>query len=273
VVIVDAITINSPSRRIVLPRARVDTVKIGSSAKDIHSVFRSAKMPKELFNVEICEVEEVHVLPGMWLPEQLQNVLSLAEYDEPVAETELLDMTLLVLQDFEEQVAGEIVLQAVFGESMSAGVRENLVDDLRDDRPWEQFSRVNQQQGVFQAVVLLQLAFPRRYGVPDALRIRLKVSATDTQTNRWLTNGPTALLLLRLLASAMDDDAVLMRLYGKEMQVKGFPHAEAILWSVQTVERSEGGAGAVYVCDIYSAHQWLSPLAEMQNWQGVATPD
>lgn len=230
-------------------------------------------MPKELFNVEIHEMEEVHVLPGMWLPEQLREVLVLAEYDDPVDEAELLDMTLLVLQDFEEQAAGEIVLQAVFGDSMSPGVRENLVDDLRDDRPWEQFSRVNQQKGVFQAVVLLQSAFPRRYGVPDALRIRLKVAATDAQTSRWLTNGPAVLLLLRLLASAMDDDAVLMRLYGEEMQVKGFPHAEAILWSVQTVESSTAGQEAVYVCDIYAAHQWLSPLAEVQNWQGVATPD
>lgn len=230
-------------------------------------------MPKELFKVEVLESEEVHVLPGMWLPEQLHEVLLLAEYDDPVDEADLLDMTLLVLQDLEEQVAGEIVLQAVFGDSMSPGVRENLVDDLRDDRPWEQFSRVNQQQGVFQAVVLLQLAFPRRYGVPDALRIRLKVAATDAQSSRWLSNTPTALLLLRLLASAMDDDAVLMRLYGQEMQDKGFPYAEAILWSVQTVERSEGSQGAVYVCDIFSAHQWLSPLAELQNWQGVATPD
>ncbi len=230
-------------------------------------------MAKELFKAEILDIEEVHVLPGMWSPEQLREVLVLAEYDDPVDETELLDMALLVLQDSEEQVAGEIVLRAVFGDSMTPGIRENLVDDLKDDRPWEQFSRVNQQKGVFQAVVLLQLAFPRRYGIPDALRIRLKVAATDAQTDRSLTNGPTALLLLRLLASAMDDDVVLMRLYGQEMQVKGFPHAEAILWSVQTVEKSEGSQGTVYVCDIYSAHQWLSPLAKMQKWQGVATPD
>jgi hypothetical protein len=230
-------------------------------------------MPKELFHLDIQEVEEVHILPGMWPPEKLQKVLSLAEYDDVVNEMELLDMAVLVLQDFEEQEAGEIVLQAVFGDNMSSGVRENLVNDLKDDRPWEQFSRVNQQVGVFEAVVLLQLAFPRRYGVPDALRIRLEVAATDAQTSRWLSNTPTALLLLRLLATAMEDDAVLKRLYGQEMQVKDFPHAEAILWRVQTLEMSEESQGAVYVCDIYSAHQWLSPLVEMQAWQGVATPE
>ncbi len=230
-------------------------------------------MPKELFHLDIQEVEEVHTLPGMWPPEKLQKVLSLAEYDDVVDEMELLDMAVLVLQDFEEQEAGEIVLQAVFGDNMSSGVRENLVNDLKDDRPWEQFSRVNQQVGVFEAVVLLQLAFPRRYGVPDALRIQLKVAATDAQTSRWLTSAPSALLLLRLLATAMDDDAVLKRLYGQEMQVKDFPHAEAILWRVQTLRLYQETQGAVYVCDIYSAHQWLSPLVEMQAWQGVATPE
>lgn len=230
-------------------------------------------MPKELFHVDIQEVEEVHTLPGIWPPAKLQEVLSLAEYDDVVDEAEFLDMAVLVLQDFEEQAAGEIVLQAVFGDSMSPGIRENLVDDLKDDRPWEQFSRVYQQAGVFEAVVLLHMAFPGRYGVPDALRIRLALEATDAQTSRWLTNTPTPVLLLRLLASAMDDDAVLNRLYGQEMQVKGFPHAEAILWQVQTLELSEGKQGAIYVCDIYSAHQWLSPLVEMQAWQGVATPE
>ncbi|XOV82821.1 MAG: hypothetical protein ACFHXK_18420 [bacterium] len=230
-------------------------------------------MPKELFSVLVQDIEEVHTLPELWDAKRLQKVLALADYDDVVDESDLLDMVILVLQDLEEQVAGEIVLEAVFGDNMNRGVRENLVNDLKDDRPWEQFSRVDQQAGVFEAVVLLQMAFPHRYGVPDALKVRLNVRATDAHAGRALKQRPSPLLLLRLMAASMEDDTVLNRRYGQEMQMKGFPYADAIVWRVLTIEESRNEQGSACVCDVYSAHQWLSPLVENQEWLANASPD
>jgi hypothetical protein len=156
---------------------------------------------------------------------------------------------------------------------LSSGVRQNLVDDLEDDRPWEQFASVYKQAGIFEAMVLLQQVFPQRYGIPDAVRLRLSVQATDAEAAACLRNGPSAPFILRLLASGMPDDAVLKRLYLSELQSDAFADAGAILWMIHRVNAGDVSEPASLACDVYSSWQWLAPLEHSIAWEGVGWPD
>jgi hypothetical protein len=230
-------------------------------------------MPKNVFQLRIDAWSEVHELPGCWPPGKLRELLVLADFDDAVSDDEAPEMALMALQDLELQRAGELVLQVVFGDSLKSGVRQNVVDDLQDDRPWEHFAGVDKQAGLFEAVVLLQRAFPKRFGIPDALCVRLGVRATDAETSRWLREGASSALLLRLLASGMEDDAVLKRLYESELAGDDLRDADAILWRVEELERSEDDDPASCLYELYSSWQWLGPLEDREPWQGGGWPD
>lgn len=228
-------------------------------------------MPKHQFHLQIDEWLEVHELPDAWSADRLRKVLTLADYDDEVSDADALEMTLMSLQDLGPREAAEVVLQTVFADAMKAGVRQNSVEDLEDDRPWEQFATVTMQAGIFDAVVLLQQAFPNRYGIPDAIRIRFSVTATDAETREWLGKAPSPALLLRLLASGMDDDAVLNRLFGSELASEQFPNADAILWRIRELQADAGQPARQY--EVYSSWQWLGPLEDRKVWSGAGWPD
>jgi hypothetical protein len=230
-------------------------------------------MPKHAFHLRIDAWNEIHALPDCWPTGKLREVLALADFDDAVSDEEVPEMVVMVLQDLELQQAGERVLEVVFGDSMKSGVRQNVVDDLQDDRPWEHFADVDKQAGLFEAVVLLQRAFPERFGIPDALRVRIGVRASDAETSRWLREGASSALLLRLLASGMGDDAVLKRLYASELASDDFRDADAILWRVEELEAAAGDDPASRLYELYSSWQWLGPLEDRGPWQGVGWPD
>jgi hypothetical protein len=229
-------------------------------------------MSRELFHVRVEDFEEVHELPGSWPPEALRKVLAAAEFEDEVAPEDLDDMALMALQDLELHEAAELVLGCVFGESVRPGVRQNLAGELDEDSPWEQFSDVSMQAGIFEAVVLLHRAFPKFYGTPDAVRIRARIAASDVETSKWLRT-PHPSLLVRILSGGMPDSAVLARLYEDELKGTRFAAAADILWRVDMLEESFDQTPGELELDVYSSRQWLSPLQHVESWTVRAWPD
>lgn len=224
------------------------------------------------FTIEVLEFEEIHTLPGTWTSERYRQLLELFDFDEgdSIADSELADMAAMAAQDAGQREAAERILSFVFGERMSAGVRQNLVDDLTDDRPWEQFADLDRQAGIFETVELLQKAFPAEYGIPDAARARVRLTAHGKHETEWLREGPAPSLLVRLLAAAMDDRATLRRLYEEQLESAPFPEAAAILWIASKSGEAQNGADMTVEMDVYSSLQWFGPLRDSE---GVHTSD
>ncbi len=230
-------------------------------------------MPKSRFQISITHWEEIHALPDSWPEAKLREVLVLADYDEDVSADELSDIVLMLLQDMKPRLASELVLQAVFGAKMSAGVRQNIAEDLEDDRPWEEYPMVHQQAGLFEAVVLLQRAFPTRFGTPDALRLTIQVKAREAEGSLWLKDEPCPGLLMRLLACGMEEDAVVNRLYEEELNGRQFADAKGMLWAISLVGSSQEGTLVQKDYDIISSLHWLEPLAGHDTWEAKGWPD
>jgi len=230
-------------------------------------------MPNATFQRRIDDWVEIHELPGSWPSRGLREVLRLAEFDDAVTDDEVPDMAVMALQDLDEREACDVVLKVVFGDAMTPGVRQNVTDDLFEDRPWEHFADVGKQAGLFDAVVLLQRAFPTHFGIPDAVRLRLNVRATNEETRSWLLRDPSPSLILRLLASGMEYGAVLKRLYEKELASDVLSSADAILWRIHEVSGPGGSQPTEHRYDICSSYQWLGPLEDREPWEGIGWPD
>jgi hypothetical protein len=229
-------------------------------------------MSKTAFDLRLVDWEEVHALPDSWPLPALRQVLSLADFDDDVGDEDAADMAAMSLQDLGERKASELVLEVVFGAAMSPGVRQNLWDDLQDDRPWEQFARVDQQAGLFEAIVLLHRAFPRSFGFPDALRLRVELAPTDSDARARLRTPPSPAFMLRLLAGGMDPAAVLKRLYEADLAGDRFPDAPGILWRIDPVPPADPSEAA-RAFDIYSSWQWLGPLEDREPWRASGWAD
>ncbi|XOV89010.1 MAG: hypothetical protein ACFHX7_03765 [Pseudomonadota bacterium] len=219
-------------------------------------------MATNLFHVQITDWSEVRELPGSWPEEKLRQVMQLADYDEPVEDVDLADMTLMVLQDMGVRPATELVLALVFGRSMSPGVRQNIVDDLQeDDAPWESHSVIWQQAGIFEAVVLLQRAFPTRFSTPRALRVGLNIKPVEPLGQQRLEAEPGT-VIVRLVGAALDPNATLNRVYGDEMLLPGFKRADEVLWQIEV-----DGPADQKVYRVYSSGQWLGGLEDHAPWR------
>ncbi|MFT7213752.1 MAG: hypothetical protein ACI9XK_004011 [Granulosicoccus sp.] len=214
------------------------------------------------YNLVVDSVSEVHSLDGMWTPEKLSQLLRLAEFDDAgeISESEQMDMCVMVLQELDHQEAGELVLAAVFGDTMRSGVRQNLVDDLEEDQPWNDIADLTQQKGVFEALILLQMAFPNRYGTPDAQRLQVTISSNSFSTDIEPINSDR---FLSILAGCMNDRDILVRLYGDEIKAGSFKDADHIIWSYSETSRS--GESRCY--DLIASKQWLSSLGRADSFK------
>lgn len=216
------------------------------------------------FQAQLLDWTEVHELPGGWPLPRLQALLERLEVDD-VPESEALDMALMALQDLEPEDAADHVLHVQFGDTMRAGVQQNLAHELGDDRPWEEFADLAHQAGIFNAVVLLQQAFPRSFGKPDAVAIDVSLTTRSDTGRAWL-EAPTvdAALLLRILAAGMDDRAILRRLFQESLDGPRFPEAPGLLWHV---------AREADTFHLLSSHQWFDALEDAGEWTVEAWPD
>jgi hypothetical protein len=218
------------------------------------------------FQARLLDWKQIHELPDGWPAGKLLSLLTYMDVDG-VSEIDAMEMTLLALQDREPDEAADLVLEVVFGETMRPGVRRNLSHDLTEERPWEDFADITQQAGIFNAVVLLQRAFPREFDKPDAVSVAIGLDTASEKGKSWLdAPSPDPALLLRILAAGMEDRTVLHRLFQDALKGSSFPEAGAILWRV--IRRTAIAPAREFT--LISSHQWFDPLKNLDRWTGTA---
>ena len=224
-------------------------------------------------DAEILTCRQVHALPDDWGSGELRRLLADLGIDAgDAAEADLAELALMALGDLEPNQAGAAVLGAVFGDAMAPGVRANLAADLGGERPWEQLSDLSRQAGVFTATVLLQRAFPRRFGKPDAVRAEVALTVPTQESAALLVAAPAA-VVLRALAPGLGPNSLVVRLYGEGLGGGDFPEAAHILW--RGALRPDSDDPRRVVADVCGAQAFLGSLGEVASWRTgvVLVPD
>ena len=152
-------------------------------------------MTKHLFDICVASVKDIYDMPGTWLDDDYRQLLTQLEVDgvDDVSGSDLLDMTVMALQDLEVDAAADAVLAHKLGKRISAGARENIIQDMLDgQRPWEEAADINLHAPIFAASVLLRQAFPKIYSRPDMMQVILEITPLKPQAKEVLSKPPQA---------------------------------------------------------------------------------
>jgi len=232
-------------------------------------------MTKHLFDVSVASVEEVHDMPGTWSDDDYRQLLTRLEVDgvDDVTGSDLLEITVMALQDLEADEAADAVLAYKLGGRISAGARGNIVEDLLDNqRPWEELSDIKLHASIFATAVLLHQAFPASYAKPDMMRVILQVRAAMPEAKELLSKQPEAAFVARMLADALSENSILERLFDEQLLALSFPEADGIIWHAEFSDQSQA-ENSFAMLTVYSSEHWLKAMVSISDFQSNAYND
>jgi hypothetical protein len=213
-------------------------------------------------------------MPGSWLDADYRRLLAQLEVDgvEDVAGNDLLDITLMALQDMEPDDAADAVLACKLQRDLTSGARRNVVDDLLgEQRPWEEAADIRLHSRIFAAAVLLQKAFPKIFARPDMMQLVLEVQASTPEAGKLLALAPQAAFVTRMLADAMDTHSILERLFDEQLAAHQFTEAEGIIWLAEFANYNAAENTARLT--VYSSEHWLDSMQSISEFDSSAYND
>lgn len=230
---------------------------------------------KPQYHVCVASVREIHDMPGSWPDDDYRGLLRQLEVDgvDDIAGADLLEMTLMALQDLEPDDAADAVLAYKLNDAVSSGARRNIVEDLLEEqRPWEEAADISLHSRIFSAAVLLQKVYPKNFNRPDMLQVILDISANTPEATSLLAQPPQAAFVTRMLADAMDRHSILERLFDEQLAAQQFAEADSIIWLAH-FDRDDSGDSHRARLTIYSSEHWLESMRSISEFESSAYND
>ena len=182
---------------------------------------------------------------------------------------EMIEMTLLALQDLEPAEAAKIVLSQHLGQKLNVGQIQNAASELQDEKLWEEYANMALHEGMFNVGSVLYKALPRLFPEPDAVKVTLEVTADNQAAKELLTEEVREPFLVRLLADGMDKDSALHRVFEDQLNGHSFPEADNIVWIWAVTAKDE----QTISIEVTSSGYWLDPLRNTQSYTSSAHGD
>ena len=226
---------------------------------------------KTIFRVIIENYQVIDVMPNGWSSEAYRRLLKTLEFEElpTLSEEELSGYSVLALQELEPEEAATIVLRQLLPSRIKDGQIQNLREDMKVDRQWEENPDMGCHELIFNAQLLLSEAFPDDYQKPDVGHLTVRFESDSTQGAKMLRSQLDEPKIVRLLACGMSDNAVLKRLFDDSLREGSFSEASEILWQYNQEIVSDDNAKVV-VCrvDLFSPNYWISPMEDVDIFEG-----
>jgi hypothetical protein len=229
-------------------------------------------MPVFKYVAQVMEYEEIHEMPGAWMAKDFLGLLDHIEYDDAasIPPEELKDMACLALTDFEVEEAAIKILEFRFGETLSKGQRQNLAEELKEDRLWEEYSDIEMHEELFNVGCLLNWAFPKHFSTPDIVKLTIKVIALNKESASNLLK-PTTSFLSRLLNDGMEGNNIMARLFGANIKSNHFPESEHIIWKFEESGSASDANSNTFT--IYTSFNWVAKLKGVEDFESTAFSD
>ena len=226
---------------------------------------------KTAFRVRLLGFSNLLEIEGAWTAGDFAALLEAMECGDVsrMSDEELREMCILSLQDLDPVEAAYLVLKQAMGDVLRDGQARNLAGEMLEEKLWEEYADSKLHERMFNAGSLLYAAFPPSFPKPDAVHVQLEVVAENAAAKDLLTASPNESFLVRLLADGMESNAVLRRLYGKELTGPSFPNADEVVWIV----RSEAISDAAMKIDVISSGYWLDALEDTEPYESNAYAD
>ncbi len=224
-----------------------------------------------IFQVRVLSFSNIMEIEGARMPDDYVQLLDAMEYGDQsgMSDDERREMCVMSLQDLEPAEAAYVVLKHDLGGDLRDGQLRNIAGEAQEEKLWEEYSNSSFHERLFTVGSLLYQAFPKAFPKPDAVRVKLEVTATNAPAKKLLTAPPGESFVVRLLADGMDDHAVLHRLYGDQLRGQSFPEAAEVVWIVRTEAVSDDVMGI----EVISSGYWLDALQGTKTYESSAYAD
>ena len=224
------------------------------------------------YQVELLEMKEVHELPDAWAVTNLVGLLDHIGFEdvESIAPEELKEMTGMALSDFDVDEASEFVLEFCFGERLNKGQRQNLVEDLQEDRIWEEYSDLTYHKELFNVCCMLYWAFPKKFSEPDIVKIKLKITSQNNASDVNL-KALTSSFIGRLLNDGMDSHNIIYRLFDEQIASNTFEESAHIIWKVE--DEGFNPEDKSNTITVHTSWNWVDELKGVKSYESTAFSD
>lgn len=218
------------------------------------------------FKVKILSFSQIHELPGSWEKEDLINLLNAMDYDNPaeINDSELKEMCMMSLTDFEPEEAAKIVLDYTIADRLTDGQIQNLSHEILTEKLWEEYPELHLHPDLFRSTQLLYDAFNGKFPRAEAVRFSIEIEGDMSIFNE----NPEA-PILRILAAGMSDRSLVHRLFSDQLEGDRFDEAKDILWQLNLVSKNE--TSVTY--DIVSSAYWLDEIKYADAYEAEAHAD
>lgn len=224
----------------------------------------------QTFTTEILSYEKISKIDHSWNIDDYKSLLELmdlADGFDSMDESEIREMCLISLTDFEPEDAAKFVLKHLIKNKLTDGKLTQMSNDMLDERLWEQFADLSFHRKLFDAYSLLREAFNGKFAKPTAVRFKIKI--TSNSSNFKVFDDSLHPAIVRLLVSGMDKDSIINRIYSEEMDSNNFSEAENIIWEIK--ELSSTKKEREY--EIISSFFWFEDLEEVEKFEGKTKAD
>ena len=226
---------------------------------------------KNTFNVHIAKFSNLTEIKGVWSSEDFKALLEIMEYEdhEGLSYEELLEVCMMSLQDLKPEKAAEIVLRYKMSDSLKEGQIKNLSVEMLDEKLWEEYADHSLHERLFNVGSLLYMAFPRSFPKPDAVSIKIEITAENEPAKKLLAGALDESFLLRLISGGMDEHSLLHRMFEDHLKGPSFYEASNIVWIVNSDSMDNDKRNV----EIISSGCWLDPLEHINTFKSAAYSD
>lgn len=228
-------------------------------------------MNKE-FKVEVLSFLKISEIENAWTADDYKALLSMMDMQEDeldgMSESELKDMCLMSLNDFEHHESAKFLLTHIFKGEITEGKIDQLSHQMIENKLWEEHAEPAYHLSLFNAYGLLREAYNGIFKEPTGVKFTVKITAKKNDSFDIFHSSLHA-VLVRLLANGLDEVAILNRLFEEQIKGESFPNAENILWILKELSVTEEERQY----EITSSDLWFGELEERLTFDAKAHAD
>ncbi len=228
-------------------------------------------MEKE-FTVDVLSFEKISEIANAWVADDYIALLSMMDIAEDelsgMNESELREMCLMSLNDFEHHESAGFLLHHIFKDDITAGKIDQLSHQMAEDKLWEEYPEPAYHMGLFNAYGLLRKAYNGIFSEPTGVQFTLKISANKEDAFDIFEPSLHA-VIVRILSKGLAETVILNRLYEEQLHGESFPDAKNILWILKEISCTENE----HQYEITSSALWFGELEKGMSFTAKAHAD
>ncbi len=228
-------------------------------------------MNKE-FNVEILSFLKISEIENAWMADDYKTLLAMMGIGEDelsgMSESDLEEMCLMSLYDFEDHESAKFLLAHIFKDRITEGKIDQLSHQMVENNLWEEHANPAYHRSLFNAYGLLRKAYNGTFSEPTGVQFTIKITANKKDSFEIFEPSLHA-VIVRLLANGLNESAILNRLFEEQIRGEHFPAAKNILWMEKELSKTDKERQY----EITSSYLWFGGLENVMSFEANAHAD